>query len=236
MNIKRRAVAAAATLTLGLGIAAAMAIPAGARTLPFGPGQSGVITATATTKVLNDPDTGHGTPATWATDTITRTVTLTKGAQVPGTDCGLAASAGCWSFSAALSDSGTFTTIPGAGTPDQACAGCAGETIASPAVPGTIAGNYQVTFDASAPVADASLVGKNHDDHNLPAVAPYTSTTWGEQFFGPGTSFGDIAGGPYTWTYQETEGGFPFFTGERWVDSSSDNDGNSLLAGNISGR
>lgn len=235
MNIKRRAVAAAAALTLISGIAAAAAIPASARTLPFGPGQASVITATATTHVTNDPDNGHGSPSTWAMDTITRTVTITKGTQVSGTACGLAASAGCWSFTAALSDSGTFVTIPGAGTPNQSCAGCAGELIRSPAVSGTIAGNYQVTFDASYPVADASLVGKNHDDHGGPVFAPYTSTTWGQQFFPAGTSFGPFVGGAYTWTYQVLSGGFPFFTVERWVDSSSNGDGNTPGAGNISG-
>jgi hypothetical protein len=223
--MKRLAVAvasAAAILALAAG-------PASARILPA------AVTATATTRIADDPDSGHGTPAVWATDTITRTVTVTKGTQVSGTACGLAASAGCWSFTAALSDSGTFVTIPGAGTPNQACAGCAGELIRSPAVSGVIAGNYQVTFDASYPVADASLVGKNHDDHNLPASPPFTSTTWGEQFFPAGTSFGSVAGHAYTWTYQVMTGGFPFFTTQRWTDSSSNNDGNSPLAGNITG-
>jgi hypothetical protein len=228
-------VAAAATLTMISGIAAALAIPASARTLPFGPGQSGVITATATTRITNDPDSGHGSPPVWATDTITRTVTVTKGTQVPGTACGLPATAGCWSFTADLSDSGTFITIPGHGTPNQACAGCAGELIASPAVSGVIQGTYQVTFDASYPVADASLVAKNHDDGGVPAVPPYTSKTWGEQFFPAGTSFGNVAGGAYTWTYQVVKGGFPFFTIQRWVDSSDNNDGNSPGAGNVTG-
>jgi hypothetical protein len=235
MHLKRPAVAAAATLTMILGALAALAIPAGAKALPFGPGQASVITATATTKIVNDPDSGHGTPATWATDTLTRTVTITKGTQVPGTACGLAASAGCWSFTARLADSGTFVTIPGAGTPNQACAGCAGELIRSPAVSGTIAGNYQVTFDASAPVANASLVGKNHDDHNLAALPPFTSTTWGEQFFPGGTSFGNVAGGAYTWTYQVVTLRFPYFTTQRWTDGSGNNDGNSPGAGNIQG-
>jgi hypothetical protein len=232
---KTKFTAGLAALAIVADVTAMTAGAAGARTLPFGPGQSGVITATATTKVLNDPDTGHGVPAVWATDTITRTVTVTKGTQVPGTDCGLAPSAGCWSFTAALTDSGTFVTIPGHGTPNQACAGCAGLLIASPAVSGTIAGNYVVTFDASYPVADASLVGKTHDDGGVAASPPYTSTTWGEQFFGPGVSFGNVAGGPYTWTYQVVTGGFPFYSVQHWIDSSSNNDGNSPGAGNIAG-
>lgn len=236
MHLKRPAVAAAAALTMILGAVAALAIPAGAKTLPFGPGQASVITATATTRITNDPDSGHGTPATWATDTITRTVTITKGGQVPGTACGLAPSAGCWSFKMALGDSGTFVTIPGAGTPNQSCAGCAGELIRSPAVSGTIAGNYQVTFDASYPVANASLVAKTHDDGSVPAVAPFTSTTWGEQFFPGGTSFGNVVGGPYTWTYQVVTLRFPYFSTQRWTDASGDNDGNSRGAGNITGR
>lgn len=233
--LRKRLTAVAAAIALAAGIATMTAGAASARTLPFGPGQASVITATATTHVTNDPDNGHGSPSTWAMDTITRTVTITKGTQIPGTDCGLAASAGCWSFTAALSDSGTFVTIPGAGTPNQSCAGCAGELIRSPAVSGTIAGNYQVTFDASYPVADASLVAKNHDDAGVPASPPYTSTTWGEQFFPAGTSFGPFAGGAYTWTYQVLSGGFPFFTIERWTDSSSNGDGNTPGAGNVTG-
>jgi len=233
--LKNRFTAGLAALALAAGVTAMTAGAASARQLPFGPGRASTVTATATTRIANDPDSGHGTPAIWATDTITRTVTVTKGTQVPGTGCGLAASDGCWSFTADLSDSGTFTTIPGAGTPNQACAGCAGLLIASPAVSGMIQGTYTVTFDASAPVADASLVAKNHDDLGLPAVPPYTSTTWGEQFFPAGTSFGSIAGGAYTWTYQVVKGGFPFFTTQRWTDSSSNNDGNSPGAGNITG-
>jgi hypothetical protein len=233
--LKTKTFAGLAALALAAGVATMTAGAASAHVLPFGPGQASVITATATTHITNDPDTGHGVPAIWATDTLTRTVTLTKGTQVPGTACGLAASAGCWSFTADLSDSGTFVTIPGAGTPNQACAGCAGELIRSPAVSGTIAGNYQVTFDASYPVADASLVAKNHDDAGVPASPPYTSTTWGEQFFPAGTSFGNVTGGPYTWTYQVVKGGFPFFTTERWTDSSSNGDGNEPQDGNISG-
>ena len=234
MHLKRPAVAFAAALTMTAGVVA-LAMPASAKILPFGPGHASTITATATTRITNDPDSGHGTPAVWAIDTITRTVTVTKGTQVPGTDCGLAVSAGCWSFTAALSDSGSFTTIPGAGTPNQACAGCAGLLIKAPAVSGMLQGNYVVTFDASYPVADASLVGKNHDDHSLPASPPYTSSTWGEQFFPAGTHFGNVTGGAYTWTYQVVQGGFPYFTTQRWVDSSSNGDGNEPQDGNVTG-
>lgn len=228
----RRSAAAAALAVAAL---AALAVPASARNLPFGPGRASTITATATTTITNDPDSGHGSPAVWAIDTINRTVTLTKGTQVSGTACGLAASAGCWSFTAALSDSGTFVTVPGAGTPNQACAGCAGLTVKAPAVSGVLQGTYQVSFDASYPAASAALVPATHDDGGVPASPPFTSTTWGEQFFPAGTSFGNIVGGAYTWTYQVTTGGFPFFTTQRWTDSSSNDDGNSLLAGNITG-
>ena len=235
MHLKRKFTAGAAVMALGASVAVALAMPASAKILPFGPGRASVITATATTTITNDPDSGHGTPAVWAIDTITRTVTVTKGTQVPGTACGLSVSAGCWSYTAQLSDSGSFVTIPGAGTPNQACAGCAGEHIASPAVSGTIQGNYVVTFDASYPVADASLVAKTHDDGGVAASPPFTSTTWGEQFFPAGTSFGNVAGGAYTWTYQVTTFRFPYFTVERWTDSSSNGDGNSPGAGNITG-
>ena len=185
---------------------------------------------TSLTLITNDPDGGHGTPATWAEDTIWRSETLTKGTQVPGTACGLAATAGCWAYTASLSDWGTFTTIPGAGTPNQACAGCAGKKITR-RVTGFLAGAYTVTFDASSQTPDASLVALMHDDHGAAAVAPFTSTTWGEQFFPAGTKFGSVTGGAYKWTYSTTA----TFPAQTWTDSSANGDGNLAGDGNISG-
>jgi hypothetical protein len=214
----------AAALAASAGMASA-STPGGSARLVFAP-----ATATALTYITNDPDGGHGTPATWADDDFLRIVTDTRGAQVPGTDCGLAAGAGCWAYTMSLADSGAFTTIPGAGTPNQSCAGCAGKRITRK-VTGALQGAYTVTFDASSPSPDGSLVAWTHNDHGISATAPFTSTTWGEQFFPAGTSFGNVTGGAYKWTYTLA---FPY---QQWVDSSTvaNNDGNAPGDGNITG-
>lgn len=224
----------AITAALAAAAITAAAGAASARAFPLGPGHSSPVTATATTRITNDPDNGHGTPSNWATDTITRTVTVTKGTQVAAAGCGPGAGA-CYSYTASLSDSGTFVTKPGAGTPNQSCAGCAGLLIKAPAVSGTIQGTYTVTFDASYPVADASLVARTHDDGGAPAAGVFTSTNWGQQFFPAGTHFGNVVGGAYTWTYQVMTFRFPYFSVQRWADSSSNSDGDSPGAGNITG-
>ena len=220
---------AAAALAAG-----ALLIPAGAASASGLPGLPSLshftvpVSATATTLITNHLDGGHGNPADWATETIWRTETVTRGAEVSGTDCGLAASADCWAYTASLSDSGSFTTIPGAGTPNQACAGCAGEHIARQ-VSGALQGTYVVTFDASSGSPDGTLVGPTRDDHDTHPAPPFTTTTWGEQFFPAGTSFGNVTGGAYSWTYTVA------FPREQWVDASANGDGNQPGDGNISG-
>lgn len=211
----------AAAVLGGAGIASA-STPGGSSHLAF------AISGTAVTLITNDPDNGHGTPPEWAVDTIMRIETVTRGAQVSGTDCGLAAPAGCWAYTASLSDSGIFTTIPGAGTPNQSCAGCAGKHITRK-VTGSLQGAYTVTFDASAPAPDGSLVAWAHNDHGAAASPPFTSTTWGEQFFTPGTAFGNVDGGAYKWTYRVA------FPSQQWVDSSANGDGDQPGDGNITG-
>ena len=205
------ALAAGALLTAA-GTASASALP-GAGSW-FSP-RSG---NTSLTLITNDPDGGHGTPATWATDTIWRTVTVTRGASVPASDCGQVTGT-CWAYDASLSDSGTFRTIPGAGTPNQACTGCAGEKIRH-AVNGALSGTYSITFYASSGTPSAALVPAAHDDHGAAASPPFTSTTWPELFFPAGTHFGGPVGGAYSWTYTAATAGFPpaFQT---WTDSSA---------------
>lgn len=214
-------IAAIAAAALGAGAGAASARPA-----PFVRAAFTPASATAMTQVTGDPDSGHGTPAVWADDSFTRMMTVTQGAAVPAADCG-AASGPCWAYSASLRDSGSFTAIPGAGTPNQSCAGCAGLHVAS-AVSGSLYGTYAITLYASA-LPDASLVPAGHDDGGVAPSPPYTSTTWPELFFPAGTHFGGVAGGAYSWTYTVA------FPRQQWADSSSNGDGNQPQDGNIYG-
>jgi hypothetical protein len=68
-----------------------------------------------------------------------------------------------------------------------------------------------------------------HDDHGAAASPPFTSTTWGAQFFPVGTATANFAGGPYLWTYTVP------FPREQWNDGSANNDGNAPGDGNITG-
>ena len=224
-----------------LAAAAVLTVPATAATariLPGpGPHHSLALAATAVTHLKNDPDNGNGTPSLWALDSMYRTVTVTRGAAAPLTDCGVT-SGSCWSYSALLTDRGTFRTIPGAGTPNQACAGCGGEKIRRPSATGCLAGTYHITFFASSGSPRASLVPRAHDDRGVPASAPFTSSSWPKQFFAAGTSFGGTFSGPYKWTYATVVvKGFLRFDFQRWVDlsSPSNNDGNAPGDGNITG-
>lgn len=214
-----------ATISL---LAAALTVPAAAASAQAAPGS-----ATAVTTLKNVPDNGHGTPSEWAVDTMQRTVTVTRGSQAPAADCELS-SGTCWSYSAKLTDLGTFVTKPGAGTPNQACAGCAGEQVKTPAQSGYLTGTYSITFYASSGSPRPSLVPRMHDDHGVAASAPFTSTSWPQLFFPAGTHFSAMNGGAYSWTYLLVKFSFPFLM-QQWVDSSTNNDGNAPGDGNITG-
>ena len=220
-TIAAAAAIAAAALTGTAGAASARILPGGPALLAALP-----VSATSLTLLTNDPDSGYGTPAVWAHDSMWRTVTVTRGAQVTGTDCGLTATAACWAYTSDLTDQGWFTTIRGAGTPNQSCTGCAGEHIRRQ-VTGTLHGTYAVTFYASSPSPDASLVAFFHDDHGVAASPPFTSTTWAQQFFPAGTAFGAFTGGAYKWVYRAA--------GQKWTDSSANGDGDQPGDGNITG-
>jgi hypothetical protein len=232
-----RAKTIAASVAIAAAALAGTASAASARILPGGPSLLAAlpVSATSLTLLTGDPDSGHGTPAVWAIDSMWRTETVTRGAEVTGTDCGLSPSAACWAYTSSLSDSGTFRTVKGAGTPNQSCTGCAGEKIRN-AVNGSLSGTYQVTFYASSGTPSAALVPWMHNDHDTAASPPFTSTTWGMLFFPAGTSFGAFTGGAYSWTYEAATAGFPPVM-QTWVDSSTatNNDGNAPGDGNITG-
>jgi hypothetical protein len=182
----------------------------------------------ASTAVSNRPDGGHGTPAIWADDTFTRTLTVNVDAT--DTNCGPVTPAGDSCYAVTLSDHGTFTTRPGAGAPNVNSPHVgAALSITSPAVTGNFSGGYtQHVFSDNAP--DSSLVPASEDDHGVSTGTGFHSTeNWYKQAFPASTSFGTVQDGAYSWTY-DTSGC------ETWVDSSSNNDGNSVGDGNITGK
>jgi len=189
--------------------------PAGTgSTGPTGPvGASPVLSATATTQLTGRDDNGHGTPQLWAHDTFTRAATITSDHSVPASKCGASATT-CRFFTGTLNDVGTFATIAGAKSPN------AGVSI-SGTLTGAFTGVVGVEFYADA-TPNASLV---------PTTAGNgTSTTdWVKQFFAPGAHFGTVSLTNYTFQYGPTH------TCELWIDSSSNADGTTASAGDITG-
>ncbi|MBO0809046.1 MAG: hypothetical protein J2P32_12185 [Actinobacteria bacterium] len=68
---------------------------------------------TARTFMVNRTDNGHGPVQPWANDNFVRTLTLTPASNV---NC---VAGHPYAYTARLDDRGTFTTIPGAYTPNQ---------------------------------------------------------------------------------------------------------------------
>lgn len=177
-------------------------------------GQQGALTA-----ISNRPDSGGN--GNWGIDTINRDVIVTNHGVVPNADCSPAA-IHCWSYTATLADSGTFNTIHNAFTPNQFGTN-AGKHIAS-SVFGTISGSGSYTFDAST-LANGSLVPGTTSGSAL------TTGDWYKLFFSPGTEFsGPGLNNNWSWSYTDSSS-----ISQKWTDAASNNGGQSLFAGNITG-
>lgn len=160
-----------------------------------------VVTAT----VKNHPDNGHGTPSRWALDSFTRTMVVRK----TGTNA----------YTLITTDTGTFTTILNAGSPNGTGA----------KITRVITGKFSsrdtghVTGGALLPNAK-KLSGKHYDDlHGTPFPA---GGAWAKIFFA-----GTAAVSPfdaYDFRYTTAD--------ERWIDASTNNDGQGAAAGNITGK
>jgi hypothetical protein len=158
-----------------------------------------------TAKVREHPDNGHGSPAHWATDSFTRTMRIHA--------------TGPNAFELTTTDTGTFTTIKGAGRP----AGHGG-TI-SRIVTGAFAGSGKGTATGALVANPASLSGRTFDDvHGTPFPG---SGAWANEFFGSGATVSPF-GGSYSFSYKTAD--------EKWVDASDNGDGTDPAAGDITGK
>jgi len=173
MNIRK-------ALLGGLVASAAVALTATAAgastTLPKVP-----ATLTSTTTTINNlPDNGGG--GTWATDTITRTLKITRAGDL---------------YTAVISDTGKFTTIPNALTPNQSDPSDSGKIIQS-VVQGTVTGTATYSFTATRwpvgamPRAVVALPG---------STAESTISGWFAKAFPAGTSFGPVTSYAWSRTY-----------------------------------
>jgi hypothetical protein len=184
--------------------------PAGASYTP--------VTATSTISFINDPDSGYyGNP--WATDTITRVVSITRHAAASLSDCpsAPAGNATCYYYTATVSDTGSFVTVAGAESPNAS-------TLISGTVVGSIVGGSDVEFYAdsgalqssSLGVVDASKVSA--DDVSDPGL--YAS------FFPAGTTVDSVNLPDWSWSYTAPN------TCEHWTDAFDIAEGSG---GNIAG-
>lgn len=192
----------------------------------------------ASTQVKDRPDGGNG--GTWAYDTFTRSITITRTGGVPG----------AYTYTATLKDDGSFTTIKGTPTPNQGGT-YAGHVIKSK-VKGTMRGTADFSFTASSLPSGGRNAGvpARENDHGGPVA--FSTSLWYEQAFPSGTTFGGPGIGTYSWTYKATvvtrtshrvclSRGWCWrvpvvhVDHQKWVDSSANGDGNLQQDGNIEG-
>jgi hypothetical protein len=200
-------------------VAAALAVvllPLGASLALSGAAHAALTTVTAVTHVYNAPDSGNG--GTWATDDFSRTVTVTLDSPQP-----VSTPAGFLAYTATVTDSGSFTTVAGALTPDQSISG---EKV-SHAVDGTMSGTASYTVTApAADVLGATFPAALNDGNTAPSGAQSTSQ-WPVQALTPATG-AVVTLGNWSWTYATP-------AGEAWTDSSTNGDGNLIQDGNVTG-
>lgn len=193
----RKLITSAFAVLAVLGGTLAAAIPASASTA-----------VTAVTGLSGRPDSGGN--GNWATDAISRVLAITQ--------------TGTHLFTATVTDTGSFSAIAGAYTPNQGGAD-AGQRIDG-RVTGTIAGKASYSFTAST-APQAALVPFMEIGTGTP------TSTWYELAFPKGTVFGGAGLGAWSWTYTSNGacGSFP----QRWTDAFSTGGGQEYQDGNITG-
>lgn len=205
--------------------------PAGPKGPAGPPGQS--VEASAVFNLTGRDDSGSA-GNTWAKDNMTRSITVTRQAAVPASDCGGSATK-CWFYTMTVSDTGTFTTQPGL-TPNQGCTepnntSCSGLDINGTVV-GSISGGGDQEFyaDQATPTAPKVL--------SYTGNAPTDTSHWYTLFFPANANYGfppaTSAGQPWTnwsWSYAAPA------TCETWTDSytNGSGDGTYPADGNIAG-
>ena len=230
-------------------VASAAAASAAPQHLPLLPGPApSPAPVTAVTHLTDLPDGGNGSPSPyWADDTLTRVLSIT---QTGGT-------AGAYTFTAKLTDTGTFKAIKGAQTPNQG-PGYAGDVVKS-SVTGPMSGYADFTFTASELPSAAPNAGVPgfENDHGL--VPTDSTSTWYELAFPAGTTFGGAGIGVWSWKYDATVKTVTFrtvwvwervhhrwvrvkvlvpvvhVTHQEWTDASTNGAGDLAGDGNISG-
>lgn len=180
----------------------------------------------AVTWLSNHPDGGGN--GTWATESFRRVFQL----QLTGVHLGV------YSFRASIADSGEFTTIPGAYTPNQG-APFTGHKIHG-VVSGFLHGGTTYTFTTNRLPNHGWNLGIPFFESGSP-TGPQTTSLWYEQAFPTGTVFGGSGiDNDWSWSYSAFPCFFlpfhaiPSFVPQHWVDGFL-TDGQVPADGNITG-
>lgn len=214
---------------------------------------SSAVASTSVTGVTWLPgnlDNGNGSANNggWAIDAFHRTLTVTA----DPTKCAVVTGFTC--YVASVSDSGTFTTLPGNGrAPNPDSTTDPGTNIAWPAVSGPFSGSADYVFlaDKVPAVSDIPDVVDNHGAY--PVTRPDTTSDWFVNAFPSTTVFDNSSGhlvtlgGPndtvlqndWTWSYTSQTGASATTTAvscESWTDSYVNGGGNTAADGNITGK
>lgn len=181
-----------------------------------------VVSATAVTALHARPDSGYG-GNNWASDSLTRTFQVTRGAATSGTLCGDAAATDpCWAYSAQLTDTGTAYAVTGQVSPGAQAVLIKGTPSAA------VSGSGQMTFYASSGTPDASLVPRTLAGDSV------STSDWPELFFpntvtfGAGPQFAE-GGLDWSWTYKDTR------DCQTWYDQGTGMHDTQATSGDITG-
>lgn len=171
---------------------------------PAGPkGDSALVSVSAMSSLTNRPDSGtHGT---WATDTLTRNISITRQHATNSSNCGPTATT-CWFYTGSIADNGTGVTVAGANSPE------AGTAIAG-VVNVTISGASKIEFYASSDAPNPALVDATVNGSAHPTAQ------WAAMFFPAGTKVTDSDLLDWAWTYSAPA------TCEQWVNAKAGNTG-----------
>lgn len=176
-----------------------------------------IFPATAVTQVTDFAVPGNG--GVWAEDSVIRTATVTFTGEVNESNC--FDHSPCFSYTASLTDGGSFVSYPNARTPNQHFFGDHIRGIVTGSVYGT--GTFDTFYATSVP--NSHLVPRQ--SHSGLIAAAF----WPVLFFPRGTIFHDVFINPWSITYT----GWTFCGLQTWTDSSSNGFGNLLGDGNING-
>lgn len=165
----------------------------------------------AVSKLTYRPDSG-GSGDTWALDNITRDSSVTY----------LGTAASGYSYEGSVVDNGTFVTVPGNDTPNQAMD--PGQTLGD-SLTGAMTGQWGFTFTAS-------NLANSAPPATVPGVSDPTGT-WNELFFAKATTFGGtgaLSSGPEQWTWSYKTAKDNCGNVEIWTDANNNNGGQESKA------